>query len=199
LTDVSDDFTRANAANLGANWTDAIGGHDLVSNQAQGETAGTDHVSVWAGAALGADHEVQVTLGNLQNATRYGGGVVRWSGTSGYAFITDGSSGAGHTELAKWTSGSYSVLQAIATTFSNGDVLKLTVSGTTLRCYKNGAQVGADETDSDFSTGQPGVETYGTALLDDWSATDGAAAVATAGPLANRVRLRSKVGGALTA
>jgi hypothetical protein len=56
-------------------------------------------------------------------------------------------------------------------TFSNGNTLKLSVTGTTLKVFINGVQAGADATDSSISTGTFGIGYSGISsgtMLDDW-------------------------------
>lgn len=172
----NDNFNRANETPLASPWATSYGGGmNLVNNAARSvvdEDRGSFYTGTW-----GADQQSEATVGNLVNSTNYAGVLVRADG-AGNAFqvITDGASGAGHTEFARWDAGVYTTLGGIATTFVNGDRLRLHVSGTspniTLTCYKNGAQVAQLTGVTGPNSGNPGVGCYGTATVDDWSASD---------------------------
>lgn len=99
--------------------------------------------------------------------------VVRASGTgdasySNYSFYTDGTAGAWHTEVDKVMKGSWISLKSFPVTFTTGDIMKISVVGTTITCYKNGVALGS-VTDASLSSGSPGVGVYGkTVTVDDW-------------------------------
>lgn len=178
----SDNFNRANETPLAAPWATSYGGGmQLVSNVAQSTTS-TDRGSYYTGT-WGADHSSEAVIGNLVNSTNYAGVLVRADG-SGNAFQlgTDGASGAAHTFFGRWDAGSFTELAGIVTTFANGDVIKLEVSGQspniTLTAFKNGVQVGQLTGQSGHNGGNPGIGCYGLATVDNWSATDGQTAAA---------------------
>lgn len=93
------------------------------------------------------DQSAQVTINaGLASLTNYASVVLRGSGSgasfAGYEIYTDGQTGSTHTELAKFASGSPTVLTNFATTFGAGDVLKATIVGNVITVYKNGVSVG---------------------------------------------------------
>jgi hypothetical protein len=174
MTSASDNFNRANGG-LGSNWTDATGmsGLQVVSNACAG-TVSAEQVSFWATTAgsFSADQYSEGAVRGMVSGAKYAGVVVRMSGDDGYTFYTDGASGAGHTEVARYDNAVPTVLQSFATTVAAGDVLKLQITGTTLKAYKNGVQLGTDITDATYAAGQPGIDCYDTTNVDDWSAAD---------------------------
>lgn len=182
----SDSFTRADAANLGTDYGTLTGQSAIrvVSNQAAGPAASTEGTQYVLSSvvAFAANQSAQATVSGMSSGSDYVGVGVRMNGGDGYVFISDGVSGAGHTEIGKWVGGSYTALIGVATTVANGDVLKLAVSGSSpaaLTAYKNGASVGTfNDSTSPIASGQPGMDSFGVApRMDDFSATD-----ATSGP-----------------
>lgn len=115
--------------------------------------------------------------GGLASGTNYAEIFVRCTGTGatfkGYQFLTDGASGAGHTELWLYSGGTGTLLRNFATTFTTGDVMKIDVVGTTITCYKNGASLGT-QSNAVATTGAPGIGMFnGSAnnlLLDTFEA-----------------------------
>jgi uncharacterized protein YjdB len=98
-----------------------------------------------------------------------------------YLFYTDGVAGANHTEVAKNINGSQITLKSFPTAFAAGDVIKISATGTTITCYKNGIALGSI-TDASLSGGAPGVGVYGsTVTIDDW---EGGSSVTAVEPVA---------------
>jgi hypothetical protein len=188
MASVSDDFNRANAANLGGNWTKRRTGTaaqlGVTSNRCANNSGGDDDISSYSGTALGANQNAQLTPFGLSSSAVYVGPSIRCNGTGAsfgcYQIVTDGASGSGHTEIAKWVSDSYSAISAIATTVVAGtDVIKIDITGTggssSLKAYKNGVQIGSTITgDTSHSSGEPGIDIYGAGTADDFSAADDA-------------------------
>lgn len=190
MTTASDDFNRANESPVGAPWTSVIGGGANLSSNALTSTATTDRRSLYSGT-WGNDHIAHVNVGNLTSGVNYAAVCVRLATTGGgrgYEVYTDGVSGAGHTEIARWDAGAATVLASVATTFVNGDKLSLRIAGTTLTVYKNDVSVGTT-TDSTYSSGNPGCGAYQSGTVDNFSADDGAAASSL--PLASRSTLQA--------
>lgn len=142
----------------------------------------------WNATTFSNDQYSQVRIaGGLASGTQYVQISVRSSGTSeaafkGYAFYTDGIAGAGHSEVARVVNGSWFALRSFATTFTTGDVVKMSIVGTKITLYKNGASIGT-VTDATLTTGAPGVGVYGsTVTIDDW---EGGSVAATPVPVAS--------------
>lgn len=178
---VSDNFNRANETPIGSPWASSIGGGANLTNNALTSIASGERLSFYTGTFV-ADQESYGTVGNLVSNSQYAELAVRMD-ANGNAFVlfTDGDSGAGHTEFGVFANGSYSTLAGVATTFANGNRMRLTVSGAspniTLTAYKDTGggwvQVGQITGVSGPNSGNPGAGAYGTATIDDWTGTDG--------------------------
>lgn len=186
MTTRTDNFNRADESPIGAPWASFIGGGAILSSNALTSSGGTERISYYSDT-WGADQESWGTVGNLSSFTNYAEiGVRLDSNGNGFVVVTDGASGVGHTEFGRFDNGAYTVLGGIATTFANGDRLRLTVSGTsgsiTLTAYKDTGsgwvQVGQITGQTGPNSGAPGAGAYGLATVDNWSATDGQAAAA---------------------
>jgi len=207
----TDDFDRANGA-VGSNWgyiRDTAWQSDppdIVSNKVTGRALGANYQVIrWVGAGSFNDDQYAVLeIGGLgwQGADYRQGVVVRCSADTNtnadyYAYwVQDDDSTNRTTKLVKVVNGTATELDSAAVAWTNGDTIELEVEGTTLRGYRNGTLILTD-TDSDLSTGVPGlmisgVSSYPTA--DNWVGGDiSADAVALSLPLsfqASPVRLR---------
>lgn len=156
----TDNFNRADAITLGANWTFAFrasGSEEfyVASNQASAIwPVGT--ASYWSADAFNADHYSQAK----PTGTRNSGPAVRVS--SGQAYILTQID----KRLYKITgSSSYTLLTSWGTETA-GDVLKLEAAGSDLTVYRNGSSV-ATASDSALTTGAAGIWAWDT-TIDDW-------------------------------
>jgi len=74
--------------------------------------------------------------------------------------------------VKKLVNGSWGTLDTAATSVSANDVIKTCIVGTTLSVYINDSLI-KSVTDTDFSSGQPGLFSYAVGVLgDDWSGWD---------------------------
>jgi len=177
----TDDFNRANNANLGANWVVNTGNWGITSNAAQASTDDS-HASYdggiiwpnnqWSQATLKATVGPDEHSGTAVTARSQGSGV-----NSGYELWV-GSGGVG---IVVVSGGSYTYISTSTLTgFAANDVLYLEAQSTTLLAKKNGATISAlTVTDSTFASGKPGIAggQSGTPFsVDDWSGGDFAAA-----------------------
>lgn len=183
MTTRTDSFNRANETPLASPWAACTrGGAALINNVVTASQSNQDQTSYY-NDTWGNDQESMATVGNLAANTNFAMLLVRADGNgNAFLFSTDGQSGLGHTEFARYSSGSYTALGGIATAFANGDKARLTVSGTspniTLTAYKDSGsgwvQVGQLTGVTGPDSGAPGVGAYNTATIDDWTGTDGA-------------------------
>jgi len=190
----SDNFNRANETPIGSPWVSSVGGGALLVSNALTSTASTDRQSYY-NDTWGSNQESFATVGNLSVRTNYAQlGVRMDSSGNALVLITDGTSGADGTEFGRLTSGSYTALGGISTTFSNGDRMRLTVSGASgsiiLRAFKDTGSgwslVGELTGVTGPSSGAPGAGAYGLATIDDWTGTDGATGGGWIGLVANQ-------------
>jgi hypothetical protein len=183
-----DTFTRGTWATLGPNWTTQTTlALTTASSQALATSTQNRHCSLWNAHTLGDNQYSQVTVIGTTSSTRVNYVSVRSSGTSGnysqYNVTAEGTSSV----ISKIISGVRLVLQTInGLTWTSGDVLRLEVVGSTLRAYRNGAQIGTDQASGgELTAGAPGICGSGSAVMDTFVA----GSIGTA-----RLRLRFKRG-----
>ncbi len=178
---VSDDFNRADVNPLAGNWTTCPGvnGLKIVSNQVLPTTIGALNGAYWSANTFSNDQYSQATFVSGLNFDS-GLSVRQSASASTYYFI--GVSGTSW-QFGKRIAGTWSYLGTAQTrTTANGTIVRLEVSGTTLKAYFNGVQDAYTFTDSSIASGYPGIGTYSTGLiLDDWSGGDIGSAISDTG------------------
>jgi hypothetical protein len=169
------------AGALGASWTQQsqfanvnVNGSGLGTPSAMAN--GVDTLAFWNADAFGADQYAQIAVKGFNAGSSYVGVGVRQKDVTdtamdGYTFSTDGTTGAGHTEIAKYVNGTRTALKAVATTFAVNDVIRVEVSGTTITA-KKGTTTLDSTIDASLATGSAGIDLYwdfSTApTADDW-------------------------------
>lgn len=169
----SDDFNRADAATLGANWTTQTSNtFEILSNQAK--VAVDASVSAFYSAASFPDNQYSQVVAAAVGAVATMGPTVRASGAvpnNSYYLLLAFPSGAGQ-GIYKVVNNSSSILQSVGFNIVADDVLRLEVSGTTIVAKKNGTQVGIDSSDTAVGSGSPGLFNNQNAAIeaafDDW-------------------------------
>ena len=182
----TDTFTRSDADDLGANWTEVKGGFQIVSNAVQmwGD-AGVDSYAFYDAVAFPNDHYSKAKIVALGASDSVAGVAVRMTGTAAggnlacYVGFVDA---AGTTaSIHWWNSGTYQAqLTSFGVTFTAGDTLELRAVGTTISLYINGSLAGST-TDSNLASGSAGLGSYvsveaNSATWDDWEGGDFGAA-----------------------
>jgi len=170
---LTDTFSGAGQIDNGSTWDSVVdsiwtAGSGAVKI-ASGSLSSDWHVDA-IGATWPADHYAQVTLASPQASgagTGYGP-AVRLTNSGGGTFYRLIGNASGY-ELGKVVAGSFSTITGsqTGTTFANGDLLRLEVTGTgtvTLKMYKGAGggslvQFGGDQTDSSsaINTGHAGM------------------------------------------
>jgi len=170
-----------NPINEGGIWT--LGGRDgldwtsprTVTNKAFGVQSGTDSPPYTDGIAVlkgtwGNDQEVSATVFSTVGNGGYYTEVelllrftVTPHSTTGYEITLNTNPVNSYIEVNKWNGGAYgsstSYVQLTPTatgTVVNGDVVKATINGTTIRVYRNGTLV-LTVTDASYASGKPGM------------------------------------------
>jgi len=186
---LSDDFNRADAADLGADWTPIAGGMRIDTNTAYagtlGSTAGVLHRERWDGGALaGPNMAVQGTIAELST-----GGysdlrlMARWTGSTSFYELRVNNSGEWY--INRVTSGGETdITSGTGLTLALPEVWRLEAEGAgatvTLRVYRAGSLIAtyADTAGSRITTGDTaGIGGFTAAgsppdiRLDDWSLT----------------------------
>lgn len=192
MSSVTDDFNRADSSTLGANWTrNSTGDLGIVSNQVKFNSGATGFLqSTYTGVSWTNDHYAEVKLITLAS-TKDMGCVVRGGGTSdanvtGYFFVVNDTDAAvtlgssiscGIYKLAGTSSAVLVTSSGFTQTLSANDVIRLSVTGTSLVASVNGVTK-VSVTDSLYASGKPGIYISGsgnTCTLDDFAAADIAA------------------------
>jgi hypothetical protein len=140
------------------------------------------------GSAFGAADGYVVDTQNTYDDDQYSKMVFKVGGTgiycqvmtrgsitdkSGYAFYTNGSSGAGNSGLQRWNAGTAEDLGAVSETFADGDVMEMHSVGDEHFFYKNGSPISSitDSSGSKITSGAAGYGAYaggGAPSFNDW-------------------------------
>ena len=159
----TDDFTYADAEVLASHgWTDNLGYFTIASNETYGGQSSTYNVCSIDGTFADdqyAEAEITTTTASTSNSR---GVSVRCSGSEGtancYSFYVDLDGGW---RLWKYVNGTYSsMVNGTGETFNEGDIIALEVVGNTLTMKINDVVFNSPQTDSDLTSGNPGVCTY---------------------------------------
>lgn len=168
----SDDFNRANESPLGGNWTSQNDSFpNLANNRIEGALGNGRQDVYWNAATFSANQFSQVQVVTVSSGTQFVYAYVRMADNpteTRYALRTDGAT----TIIFRIVTGTQTQLQDTSTTTTSGDTIRLSVVGTTLKAYKNGSQIGTDQTDANIASGRPGFGVFETAILDNWSGGD---------------------------
>jgi len=178
-TGVIDDFTRANNADLGTNWTviDSLPGLQLISNAAAAGSAAIC-AEFWNVGNFGADSEAYVTIatlpGNAGNVDLFVRLTTETGTADGYGVEFAQESGTDQTYAYRMDNLVATQLGAsVGANFSAGDKLGLEAIGTTINVYRFTASAWAQiltRTDATYTTaGKIGILADTTAVrLDDY-------------------------------
>jgi hypothetical protein len=186
VTDVTDNFNRADGA-LGSNWSagPSFTAPTIVSNVGSSANDSAWHVAHWNTSVntFVNDQYSEATVLDGSAVTTFAGVIVRHqpSTSSGYFAFPNG----GSIKLYRLDSGSFNLLNTLGSGITDGSVIRLEITGTTLNVKVNGTSVGTF-TDTNYSSGSPGIASYSSGRLDNW--TGGPIAVSAETPLKRRVR-----------
>ena len=157
----SDAFTRADAADLGTNWTPITNTWTIASNTAQASAVNAAMVESET-TGLQDNQYAQATLSAFGGSVDIYGGVKTRAihqGDTGYMCLAARGTSAG-TSLERRNSGTATYLATeSASVWIPGDVIRLESDGITHRCYKNGVKI-LEATDSNITTGFAGIWGY---------------------------------------
>lgn len=177
----TDNFTRADASTLGANWTEDLNILRIVSNVCAGASGGSNEgYAYWNADSFTNDQYSQCTA-TLSGGTYGYGPMVRLTIVAGvrlcyWAFIDSAST----VTIYRMSGFSAVGAQFTGLTVSNGDLWRLSIVGTTLTLSQNGVSLGT-RTDVIITAGSPGVGIYAErGTLGSWQG-DNAGAGATRG------------------
>jgi hypothetical protein len=175
-TTVSDDFNRANAANLGANWTELVNGYTLASNAAQTNTAGAD-LARFDQDVASDDHYAEADVIAHSSTNPQPGVAARFSASAQTFYQAENRQATTKDQgIRKFISGS-------STYIANSDTLvqaptytlRSQCDGSTISCILDGV-VRAQATDTAITGNlRGGLRTYGGTSgtrFDDFEVTD---------------------------
>lgn len=162
---VSDTFNRADNTSLGnaetgQTWSGDFG---IAGNKAYGKLSTNAFALVNSGIA---DCDISLVMSTYYSDS-YSGAIARYTNADNYLSFE---LNAGAVYIKKRESGSSSNLTYVSgKTFSNGDVFKMRVSGTSISVYQNGALLVSTTSTLNQTATTHGLRTYQTtARFDDF-------------------------------
>lgn len=167
----SDNFNRANAANLGANWT--VPGIDnpipISSNVCTQATF--PGIEYYSAATWPNDQWAQMTIVSPSSTSDAGMGPAVRVTSGGDLYFAQATTS--EVRLYKRITNGYTQLGTDGAGISAGDVVYIEAQGTSLLVKVNGATVVGPVTDSALASGNAGIWTTDIANTgDDWSGGD---------------------------
>jgi len=158
-----------------ANWSYSTGTFnvDATGDNAYSTTSGNEGGAYWNADSFSADQYAQVTLSALTSGIAVGAAVRASAGGNYYGCYLEGTT----YYLFRMNAGSWTQLDTGTQSFSDGDALRLQVTGTNpcaLVMLRNGVQFGSTYNDSDgarLTSGAAGICGYGdstTPRIDNW-------------------------------
>ncbi|MGB0963400.1 MAG: hypothetical protein ACPGVY_11950, partial [Mycobacterium sp.] len=177
MVTVTEAFTGTNGTGLSAHNAAfaavmGAGAFSIESNRLRCDDW-TNVASRYSGSGIGSNQYAECVIRGTAEAFRWMGVIARCSSSAStfYAAYYEAST----LRLSKFVAGTESILGANNSfSPSDGDVVRLECSGTTIRVLVNDTEE-ASATDSDIASGDPGVFGNGgaaTTRLDDWEAGD---------------------------
>ena len=140
-TGVLDTFDRADAATLGANWTDFINGWSIASNLAAAEVNAADNATLWSASTFGPDCEGYVEVPTKPPTDRNIGIWIRCTTTDvatidGYIAVIGVASDTDVQQFYRFDNYAFTQLGANVTDeFAAGESLGAEMIGSTLALY----------------------------------------------------------------
>jgi hypothetical protein len=150
---------------LSGSWTQQKNSISRSSDQGKADVDLDDSYAIWTADSFSNDQYSQVKV------ISYGGDYIelpaRGSGSNNdYILYWQSMTSI---VISKWVAGVQTDLQDTGVTATANDVIKLECVGTSIKAYKNGAQIGTTVTDSSLASGSAGCGGYGQAArFDDW-------------------------------
>jgi hypothetical protein len=163
----SDNFTRANAGTLGANWTIIAGTYGISSNTAVNTSApGASNPVYWSANTTPNDQCVGVKFTGYSAANHNGPAARVQTGLKSgyYVYCSHLTSTNCDTLLLIRESGDApTTLQTISSlSIAPGIEIMLQAVGSTLSVWSNNVQIGTNTTDATWTTGHAGLMTFNT-------------------------------------
>lgn len=172
----TDNFDRANASTLGANWTDIDAVFGITSNQASYRAVAFG-LTEYTNVSAPNDQYAKCTLKTLVATTDEGPGpAVRISGTSASRNAYFGQCNTTEIRLYKVVAGTFTQLGTDAAPAAVNDVIEIDANGNQITLKKNGTTIIGPIADSSLTTGAWGLWATGGAAdsvaVDNWEGGD---------------------------
>ena len=175
----SDNFNRANGS-LGASWTNVSDGGLAITSQAvAGTAASAVSGDTWSAGTFTGNQYSQVTVTSTQlTGGQWIGPMVRAqnSGLSAYVGTYSWNNGSPNLRLFKRSGGNGGTWTQLGGTYNSGPLsagtqLEVVAAGSTISFLLNGV-TRISASDTSLTGGGPGIMSYGTGQVDNWSGGD---------------------------
>lgn len=188
-TTIGDDFTDTDGTALeshtasgtggGFSWTKLAGNSMMIQSNKLQRNATTGHGDRDYRAESDLSTDDMYAKATVGGANFDGAVSVRFSASARTHYQTEW--GNGFRRISKFVAGAHTILTSDGSANSAGDVLECRVDGSTIKSYRNGAQVLSDQTDTAITGNlRAGISIWhDQTTWDDWSAGDLNAPVAT--------------------
>jgi hypothetical protein len=174
----SDNFNRANNADVGANWTPVTGfsSAQIVGNRVQASATGVDVAERYSGISWPNDQYSQCVAATVESGSNVGP-CVRLSAAAMTGYVT--SCESAQSTLYRVNAGDFNAIGTGAGIVA-GDVLRLEAQGDQITLFVNAVTRIGPITNSDIASGSAGiglfVDTLANGEIDDWQGGDFVAA-----------------------
>jgi ACT domain-containing protein len=169
----SDDFNRADGA-PGSNWTGSVGSDlTIVSNEVTGAGASVNCSMYWSADTPGASQEAQATIAQT-GVGEFAGPLVRANATD---WVCGDANGATNWQIEWYNAGAFTVIASWSTAPADGDVAKITASGSAFELFVNATSRASGSNGSAPASGNGGIYVFGNGAnsrVDDFSIDNGA-------------------------
>ena len=160
-TILSDNFNRADAANLGANWDvyTSFQTPQVVTNTCRALSAGVNAASGWsAGPALNNNQYAKAQIASWVDSDSHVGVICRGSIGANNNFYLLIARRQGNTQLYRVDAGVLNPLAFVANPgWAVNDTVELEVIGTTLTAFRNGSSISLTSSDGIYASGRAGI------------------------------------------
>ncbi len=152
----ADTFTRANAANLGADWTALDTTLQVDSNQAITDTAAVPYSCRHTAISWPNDQYSEIVVGSVvETAGDAGMGPACRMLAGGNLYLSQ--TGSTDTRLYERVAGVYTQLGSTAAACTTGDALRMVCDGDQISEEKNGSALIGPVTNTSVSSGDAGI------------------------------------------